>query len=523
MYPINSFCGVFLFFCVLILSTVIRRRRERRLANPKNLPYPPGPKPLPILGNLFDLARDNEAATYYQLAEQFGDLFFLSVFGQNVLVVNSFQTANELFEKRSANYSDRGRSTMVHELMGWEWSFAHMRYGENWRAHRKIFHQQFQQSVAPTYWPLQIKEAHSLLRRLLRAPQDLTVHMRHTASSIVMSVIYGISIAPQNDPYVNMSEKALDGMTKAANPGAFLVDLVPLLLIYYSAWFPGAGFQRKAYEWKKACLEMRDAPFDYVHRALKSGRASSCFVTNAISNLDTKEPQPKSLDIIRQCAGVAYAAGAESTMSTLTTFILAIVTNPEVQVKAQKELDRVIGHRRLPEFSDRPSLPYINAIVKEVLRWNPVAPLGLPHMVTNDDEYKGYFIPAGTIVVGNSWRILHDPLLYQEPHKFNPDRFLNTAEGLQFSPVDPLSVSFGYGRRVCPGRYMAEAQVWISIACMLSVFDITPGTDINGEKMTFEPAFSSGMICHPLPFPYRIQARGEFATALIDQTEDIAA
>ncbi|KAF8154807.1 cytochrome P450 [Crassisporium funariophilum] len=510
---------VFAFFVVtLFLYVTLRRRRIHRLANPRGLPYPPGPTPLPIVGNIFDIARDNETAAYQRLAKQYGDLVFLSSLGKNVLFVNSFQVANELFEKRSANYSDRNESPMVHELMGWDFSFGHMRYGERWKAHRRMFHRQFQQSIARVHWPTQQREAHALLRRLLHTPDKLVYHLRHNAAAVIMGITYGITIAEKEDQYIAIAGKALEGMAKAASPGAFFVDFIPMLK-YVPAWVPGASFKRKAHEWRNAVIEMRDAPFATVVNALRVGNAVPSFVTNLLTELETKENAEEERETIRNCAGLAYAAGAESTVSTLTSFILAIVTHPEVQLKAQEELDSVVGRDRLPEFSDRQSLPYTNAILKEVLRWNPVAPLGLPHMVTRDDEYNGYFIPAGTTIVGNSWGILHDPRAYREPSRFNPDRFMGKGEGQHFSPMDPLSASFGYGRRVCPGRYMAEAQVWISIASILSVFNISAPVDEMGNPIQIKPAFSSGMICHPLPFKFSINPRGDRAVHLIEQTE----
>jgi len=253
---------------------------------------------------------------------------------------------------------------------------------------------------------------------------------------------------------------------------------------------------------------------------LKEGTANPSFVSNLVSEVEAKENGRADLDTIKGCAGLAYAAGAESTVSSLSSFVLAIVIHPDVQTQAQKDIDEKIGHGRLPDFSDRHSLPYITAIVKEVLRWNPVAPLGLPHMATNDDEYKGYHIPAGTTIIGNSWAILHDPNIYPEPLKFNPDRFLGVRSGQELSPGDPLSTAFGYGRRMCPGRFMAEAQIWISIACILACFNIGPGVDKYGKPIKTEAKFASGMICHPLPFDFTITPRGEWAKALIEQTVD---
>ncbi|KAF8811261.1 cytochrome P450 [Phlegmacium glaucopus] len=450
------------------------------------------------------------------------NLVFLSVLGKNVLFVNTFQMANELFEKRSVNFSDRNESVMSNELMGWDFSFGHMRYGDRWKAHRRMFHRQFQQSVAPVYWPIQRREAHALLRRLLQTPDDLVYHLRHNAAAVIMGISYGITIAPKDDHHIAVAEIAMDGMGKAASPGAFFVDFIPILYTswgFTSEWVPGASFQRKAREWRKAVMEMKDAPFATAVKNFKEGKAEPSFVANLLSELETKQTINDEVEIIKNCAGMAYAAGAESTVSTLATFVLAIVTHPEVQVKAQKELDSVVGRDRLPEFSDRQSLPYINAILKEVLRWNPVAPLGLPHMATHHDEINGYFIPAGTMIVGNSWGILHDPNTYPDPSRFNPDRFMGENDSQHLSSMDPLSVTFGYGRRICPGRYMAEAQVWISIACMLSVFDIGTAFDGLGRPIKVTPAFSAGMISHPLPFKFSMKPRGDFASFLIEQTE----
>ena len=132
--------------------------------------------------------------------------------------------------------------------------------------------------------------------------------------------------------------------------------------------------------------------------------------------------------------------------STLQTFFLAMVLNPEVMKKAQEELDRVIGKDRLQDFSDKDDLPYIDAIVKELLRWCPPAPICVPNKVTQDDAYRGYFIPRGATVIQNVWAIFRDPTIYADPDAFNPDRFMKGGK------IDPLVLNpedrvFGTGRR----------------------------------------------------------------------------
>lgn len=135
------------------------------------------------------------------------------------------------------------------------------------------------------------------------------------------------------------------------------------------------------------------------------------------------------------------------TVSLLETLMLAMVLHPEVQVKAQAELDLILGER-LPTFLDQESLPYLTAVVRECHRWRVVAPLGVPRMLTEDDEYKGYLIPKGSIIIANSHQILNDEEAYQDPSSFNPERFLKDGK-LDSSVRNPTRVAaFGYGRRV---------------------------------------------------------------------------
>lgn len=123
-----------------------------------------------------------------------------------------------------------------------------------------------------------------------------------------------------------------------------------------------------------------------------------------------------------------------------------MILNPKVMKKAQDELDRVVGKGELPKFSDKDNLPYIGALVKEVLRWNPPSPISIPTRSMRDDVYRGYLIPAGATVIQNVWAIFRDPNIYPDPETFNPDRFLKDGK---INPLvfDPEERAFGAGRR----------------------------------------------------------------------------
>jgi len=191
-----------------------------------------------------------------------------------------------------------------------------------------------------------------------------------------------------------------------------------------------------------------------------------------------------------------------------------MIMYPEVQRKAQEEIDRVIGNDRLPTLADQPNLPYVEAVAKEVLRWNPVAPLGSSHVVTEDDVYKGYFIPKGSRVIANIWRIMHDPAAHADPMAFKPERFLGDRP-----EPDPRATAYGHGRRICPGLLPAQSSIWLTCAMSLAVTNIAKYVDGFGNVVEPGIYYTDGMISHPPPFKCTVTPRSEKAAALVASVE----
>ncbi|KAF8576736.1 cytochrome P450 [Ramaria rubella] len=479
------------------------------------LRLPPGPPGKFIMGNAGDLPSEQEWLTFSKWAKIYGDLVYVNIFGQGMVFVNSPTIAYDLFEKASSNYSDRGDSPMLNDLMGFTWHITFMRYGDYWRRHRKLFHRRFHPSATVDYHPIQIRQTREMLQRIYGTPSNYVAHLRHTAGAIIMEIIYGIRVQPKNDHYITTAETAMYGMTVAGNTGTFLVDTIPSLK-HVPAWMPGADFRRRANVWRRATTDMSVAPFQAVKKAMAAGTAGPSFTASFLEELSNMTNKPSDEeDVIRGTGSSAYAAGSDTTVSALHTFFLAMVCCPEVQRKAQEELDLVIGPHRLPEFGDRESLPYIELICKEVYRWQPVVPMGVAHAATQDDVYGDYFIPKGTIVVGNIWHILHDEKNYgPDTDKFIPERFL--APG-----VKDANAAFGFGRRICPGRYMADNSVFIAVASVLKAFNITPARDVDGNEIPVKAAFTSGFMSHPETFRCDIKPRSKIAERLIlEKIED---
>ncbi|KIJ35877.1 hypothetical protein M422DRAFT_257346 [Sphaerobolus stellatus SS14] len=497
---------------LVTLSVAFLVNSRRRI--PRGLKLPPGPPKKFLVGNVFDMPKEREWETFGKWAKEYGEIVHVKLFSTDVIYVNSRRMAYELFEKRSSIYSDRTPFPMINDVMGWTWGMPFQKYGEYWRRLRRAMHEKFHHGMVDTFKPAQRKHARDLLRRLLSTPQDYPEHVRHVAGAVIMEITYGIHIKPENDPYLIVGEKATRALGEVHIPGTFLVDIFPWMK-YIPHWMPGATFKRKGREWAKYISDMKELPFQTTKTAMVQGTADSCFVTSHLEDLELlKEVPADQEDIIKNTAGIVFTGGSDTIVKMTITFILAMLLYPEVQKKAQEELDHLLAGVRLVEFEDEPELPYISAICKEVLRWHPLIPQGVAHATSEDDILGEYFIPKGTIVVGNSWALLHDETDFgPDTDKFIPERY--------FSPGvrDPaLTGAFGYGRRICPGSHMAQNSLFIQIALILQVFDISGPRDTTGRELPLEYSFTSGFFLFPNDFKCSIRPRSKSAQELILQS-----
>ncbi|KAF9442547.1 cytochrome P450 [Macrolepiota fuliginosa MF-IS2] len=266
-----------------------------------------------------------------------------------------------------------------------------------------------------------------------------------------MEITYSIPVEDPHDPLITNAEIVLDTIIEAMVPGKFLVDMIPALQ-YVPEWFPGAGWKHRA---------------NYVKK--EWGTAVPSVAVLMIEGIEDKPGlnRAEEEEIIMNASATAFA---------------------KVQKKAQDELDAMLGGHLL-DINDRTSLPYINALVKELLQWHLVTPLGVPHAMTQADEYDGFYIPKGTIMIGNSWSLLHDPDVFDEPMRLMLEWYL---KGGQLNPEvrDLWDFSFGYGRHVCPGWHIADMSLFVVITSVLTVFDIKPPLDDEGMPIKHKAEFT---------------------------------
>ncbi|TFY56486.1 hypothetical protein EVJ58_g7609 [Rhodofomes roseus] len=472
---------------VLFVVVLLYASRSRQLSNQHHLP--PGPRPLPLIGNAHQMPFEYPEQTFARWKGLYGDLIFLRMFSTPLLVVNSARAARDLLEKRSAKYSDRPYSVLFIDLIGWDAEIGIMNYGERFKKHRRWVQAAFFDKAAlAQLLPVQIREAHTLLANLLRDPENFARHLHRFSGASMLETLYGHSVTDDDDEYLKLIDKANDTITSSSAPGAALVDFLPFLQ-YTPAWLPGAGWKRKVLEARDALKEASTRCYALAEAQAHSGKPS--IISSIIKECSDKGILASQEHEIMHLGSVTYSAGTDTTKSVLHSFVLAMVLHPETYRKAQQEMDTVLGRDRLPTLEHRDSLPYLECVLKETYRWLCPICLSIPHASCEDDEYNGYFIPKGTAIIPNLWLMLRDPEVYSEPDLFRPERFwaLSSEESER---TDPRNIVFGHGRRICPGRRFADAGVWLAIAGMVATFHIQKTRDASGKEVTPPALYESG-------------------------------
>ncbi|KAH7909629.1 cytochrome P450 [Hygrophoropsis aurantiaca] len=479
-----------------------------------SLPLPPGPKPLPFIGSVLAIDSNKPWETYSKWGELYGSIIYARFLNQDVIIVNSEKIAKDLMERRSKIYSDRPFIATV-EPFGWSFNFALSPYGDLWRTCRRFIHQTFRPESSLNFRPMQLEKAHQLLVNLLQTPEDCFAHVSTYTAAIGMSSVYDYDVLPRNDPMVETINKALFLGIRVMTPErSMLLGALPFLARLPS-WLPGATISRDAELSRRYVADMIEQPLKYLQDNIYQSDpslqtltlANSCLTSQILQKGQHTETDgsEKFDEALRLSTSTAFAAAAETTSSVIRFFILAMVLDPSIQERAYAQIKSVTGTERMPNFEDRDSLPYIDGIVRESMRWQPIFPMGVVHATTSDDIYDGCFIPKGAMIFPNVWAMAHDESIFPNASEFKPERWLR-SDG-QLTDAEPPIFTFGFGRRICPGRHLADASIWAAIIYCLTTFQFGKVKDAHGKDIDFVPTYTSGVARQPERFPLRIIPR----------------
>jgi cytochrome P450 len=329
--------------------------------------------------------------------------------------------------------------------------------------------------------------------------------------------VYNYTIeAESNDPLVDMADRTMEQFSEATIPGRWLVDMFPLLE-YLPEWMPGGAFKKTARIWREDLVETVRVPYEFVKRRVDSGQDGESFVAKSIQqSMQEGSLSPLDEQAIKWTSTSMYLAGSDTSVYTMEAFFLAMSMFPDVQKKAQEEIDRVVGTSVLPGFTDRNNLPYINALVLEAQRWHPILPMGFPHVAEQEDEIEGYRIPKGAMLLPAVWWFTRDPAVYHNAEQFKPERYKTP-----YNEPSPNEFTFGFGRRICPGRYLADASLYLLFAQTLAAFKIEKALNDAGQEIEPTHCYLPGVISGLKPFKVRVIPRSSAQEKLVSSILDV--
>uniref|UniRef100_A0A0W0G6J3 Putative cytochrome P450 n=1 Tax=Moniliophthora roreri TaxID=221103 RepID=A0A0W0G6J3_MONRR len=475
---------------------------------------PKGPPTIPLLGNLHVLPTSDLHLRFTEWAHQYGDIYSLKIGPETAIVITSIEAARELMDKRSTSTCDRPKNHMAEKVtMGLNMTFCP--YSDRWRALRKAAHMILGTSKAvERYAPILKAEATQVLFDLLNAPDDFFKHIGRYSNSVIMSILFGKRCPRYESAESVAFFKAAEAFNHTLSPSIPPVDLLPFLDYIPERWAWWKGLAKQVRQMQR---RLYFGLLDECEARMNMGEETGSCMEDLLRR---KEELGLNRELVGHLGGVLLEGASETTSSFLRYLILLLVAFPEVQRKAQEEIDRVIGRNRLPTAEDFKNLPYIQALIKETHRFHPVGPLAVPHATLTDETFRGYVIPKGTTVFVNTYGIFHHPDYFDNPHAFFPERYLVNEYGTKLD-VDVGAfrdnLAFGYGRRICPGMHLANSSLMLNAMNFIWAFDFGSRKDNEGNDIPvrLDSYDKKGFFPFTTPFECSIRPRDEGVVDII--------
>ncbi|XP_031721980.1 cytochrome P450 2K1-like isoform X1 [Anarrhichthys ocellatus] len=476
---------VVLLLVYLVSSFNFRSQGERK--------EPPGPKPLPILGNLLLLDLKRPYNTLQKLSKKYGSVFTFYMGPQKVVVLSGYKTVKEALVNHADEFGDRLPIQIALDLNkghGILWS-----NGDSWKEMRRFALtnlRDFGMGKRASEDKI-IEECQHLIevfKKYKGEAFDTTQPVNYAVSNIICSIVYGNRFEYDDPEFTSLVDRTNRNIELLGSPSMELYKLFP----WIGRWIADKQ------EIVKLATANREQNLQLFSRLKETLNPQMCrgFVDAFLVRKQSLEESGNTNshfhnDNLMQTVLNLFAAGTDTTATTLRWGLLFMVKNPKIQDQVQEELSRVIGSHQV-QVEDRKNLPFTDAVIHETQRLGNIAPMALPHKTSQDITFQGHFIKKGTTVIPLLTSVLHDESEWERPHSFHPAHFLD-KDG-KFVKRDAF-MPFSAGRRVCPGESLARMELFIFFTSLMQHFRFTPPPGVSEDELDLTPRM--GLTRNPSP------------------------
>ncbi|KAE8605400.1 hypothetical protein XENTR_v10015109 [Xenopus tropicalis] len=468
--------------CLIVANTLYRQKRDSY----KN--FPPGPKPLPIIGNIHNINLKRPYLTYLELWKKYGSIFSVQIGSQKMVVLCGYETVKDALVNYAEEFSERPVIPIfLDAVKEYGVIFSH---GENWKVMRRFTLSTLRDfGMGRRTIEDRINEECDFLVEQFKSfkgkPFDNTMIMNAAVANIIVSIVLGHRFDYQDPIFLRLMSLINENVRLTGSPKAMLYNVFPSVM----RWLPGnhQTVGKNAAEYHRFIRETFTKYRDKLDINDQRNLVDAFLVKQQEKNGNAVYFHDDNLTVL---VSNLFVAGMETTSTSVRWGLLLMMKFPEIQKNVQNEIEKVIGQSR-PQTEHRKSMPYTDAVIHEIQRFGNIIPMNLPHATAQDVTFRGYFLPKGTFVIPLLTSVLYDQTRFEKPKEFYPQHFLD-SEG-NFVKNEAF-LPFSAGKRSCAGENLARMELFLFFTSLLQNFTFQAPP---GEELDLTPAI--GITTPPLP------------------------
>ncbi|XP_069488822.1 cytochrome P450 2G1-like [Ambystoma mexicanum] len=449
-----------LIFCLLILWAWTHNGAS---IHRESCCLPPGPAPLPLIGNLHQIRPSNLLKSLKMLSEKYGPVFTVHLGFRHAVVLWGYDAVKEALVDQGEAFSGRGSiATLESVLQDYGVNFAQ---GARWKELRRF--------TVMTMGNLGVgkrsvvekirEEAQHLINEFQNQgelPFDPTFHLSNAAANVTCSVIFGNRFDYQDNEFHELLRLIDVGLVESSGLFAQLYNMFTNIMELVPGPHQKAKQALKNIErFIERRVEMNQKTFD--------PNAPRNFIDHFLIKMEKEKENPSTEYFMKNLVIIIlglFLAGTTTISITIRHALLFFLKYPEIEEKVFAEIDCVIGRNRIPTIGDRSKMPYTDAVIHEIQRFTDLVPLGAPRRVVRDTNFRGFMLPKGIEIYPILSSVHWDPTHFKDPETFDPGHFLD--ENGRFKKNDAF-MPFSAGKRICPGESVAKMALFIYITAIL--------------------------------------------------------